>query len=68
VSDLVGVVVAFDESAGLGEVHTNGGSLFPFHCTEIADGTRSIEVGTTVVFRRRAGRAGRWEAAGLRPC
>ena len=37
-----------------------------FHCTAIADGTRTIEVGAAVDLRGRAGsRRGRWEAAGL---
>jgi CspA family cold shock protein len=40
---------------------------YPFHCTQIADGSRSVAVGTRVSFGLLAGRAGRWEAADIRP-
>ena len=40
---------------------------YPFHCTAIADGTRTIAVGTAVTFDVVPGRLGRWEASGLRP-
>lgn len=33
-----------------------------FHCTAIADGTRTVEVGTPVAFELRAGHLGRIEA------
>ncbi|HSL57361.1 MAG TPA: cold shock domain-containing protein [Acidimicrobiales bacterium] len=60
-----GTVAAFDEAAGIGTVvDTTGRELF-FHCTEIADGTRTIAAGTTVAFALVAGRRGRWEAADL---
>ncbi|HET6875255.1 MAG TPA: hypothetical protein VFH70_10775 [Acidimicrobiales bacterium] len=38
-----------------------------FHCTQIAGGSRSIEVGTPVSFSVRAGRLGRWEAVSVTP-
>ena len=60
-----GTVTDFDERVGLGTVTDGGGDVFPFHCTAIADGTRTIEVGTDVAFRVVAGRTGRWEAAAL---
>ncbi len=63
---LVGTVVAFDEHAGLGEVDGDG-ARFGFHCTQVADGSRSVPVGATVSFELRAGRGGRWEAADIRP-
>jgi hypothetical protein len=40
---------------------------YPFHCTQIADGTRTIDVGTAVTFEVRAGAMGRWEATTLAP-
>jgi CspA family cold shock protein len=40
---------------------------FQFHCTQIADGTRSVAVGTRVNFGLLAGRTGRWEAGDIRP-
>jgi hypothetical protein len=39
---------------------------YPFHCTQIADGSRTVEVGAQVVFRVIPGRLGRWEAGALR--
>jgi cold shock CspA family protein len=58
-----GVVESFDEPRGLGEVRTDEGAVLPFHCTAIADGSRTIVVGTPVRFTVVAGRLGRWEAA-----
>jgi CspA family cold shock protein len=72
-------VVAFDEAAGLGEVEVPAGPAglgagpvegavrYPFHCTQIADGSRVVAVGTAVSFGLLAGRGGRWEAADIRP-
>lgn len=45
-----GVVEAFDGAAGLGTVLASDGSRYPFHCTSIMDGSRSIDVGRAVVF------------------
>ena len=61
----VGSVTTFDEHRGLGEVTAEDGTVFPFHCTGIADGTRTIEVGTPVRFDVVAGRLGRWEAGAV---
>ena len=47
---IAGRVVSFDAAAGLGEVERDDGVRFPFHCIEIADGTRTIAVGTAVQF------------------
>jgi cold shock CspA family protein len=57
-----GEVVAFDDPRGLGVVRADGGGDLPFHCTAIADGTRTIAVGARVRFRVVPGRLGRWEA------
>jgi len=61
-----GVVVDFDEAAGLGRVES-GGERYPFHCTAVADGSRTIAVGTPVVFTLAARHAGRVEASSLTP-
>ena len=62
-----GSVTAFDHHRGLGEITATDGTVFPFHCTAIADGTRTIEVGTEVRFDVVAGRLGRWEAGAISP-
>jgi cold shock CspA family protein len=62
-----GVVTEFDEHEGLGTVLAEDGHELPFHCTAIADGTRTIQPRTQVAFTVRPGRAGRWEAVGLTP-
>ena len=59
-----GVVVAFDAAVGLGEVQRADGRRFPFHCIEIADGTRAIEVDTAVKFGLLC-KLGRYEAANI---
>ena len=60
--DFVGRVVAFDDAAGLGEVERDDGVRYPFHCIEIADGTRMIAIGTAVTFTLLC-KLGRYEAA-----
>lgn len=55
----------FDEDAGLGVVEVDGVGSVPFHCTAIADGTRTISVGVAVVCRIVPGHLGRPEAASL---
>jgi cold shock CspA family protein len=62
-----GTVVAFDEKRGLGEIESAAGERYPFHCTRIADGTRTIAVQTAVEFEVVAGHLGTWEAAGITP-
>lgn len=63
-----GTVVEFDPAVGLGAVRAGrDGGLYPFHCTQIADGSRTVEVGAEVTFHVVAGRLGRWEAAGVAP-
>lgn len=60
---LSGTVSTFDEAVGLGEV-TDGsdGTRYPFHCIELADGSRTVAVGTAVRFTVFA-KLGRLEAA-----
>ena len=63
-----GAVVDFDEAKGYGTVEDAAtGARYFFHCTQIADGSRSISLGALVEFEVTAGRQGRWEAVGLRP-
>ena len=47
---LTGRVTDFDEQVGLGHVTADDGTAHLFHCVEIADGTRTIDVGTRVQF------------------
>jgi cold shock CspA family protein len=63
---LGGRVAAFDERRGLGAVEDHEGRAVPFHCTAIADGSRSIAVGAAVTFRLVTGPIGIEEAAELR--
>lgn len=60
-----GTVVEFDEPRGLGVIES-GDAHYPFHCTAIVDGTRTIPVGTAVTFEVRAAGMGRWEATAIR--
>ncbi len=61
----VGRVVAFDGAVGLGEVERSDGQRFQFHCIELADGTRTIDVSTPVTFELLC-KLGRYEASGVR--
>jgi cold shock CspA family protein len=63
---LQGSVTEFDDAAGLGTIVSADGTAYPFQCTEIADGTRTIVVGTTVTFEVLP-KLGRWEAARIEP-
>ena len=61
-----GVVTAFDEYVALGEITDNVGTVWPFHCVSIADGSRTIEVGAHVQFETRF-HVARHEAVNIRP-
>jgi cold shock CspA family protein len=65
VSHVKGTVTAFDAHRGLGEITGADGTVYPFHCTVIADGTRTINVDTPVEFDVVPGLRGRWEAAAV---
>ena len=54
-----GQVATFDDHVGRGEVEARGGLRFPFHCTAIADGSRTIPEGAPVRFRLVIGPLGR---------
>ncbi len=57
-----GVVVAYDDHAGFGELEA-GGTRYWFHCTALLDGSRHATPGQQVGFRPFPGHRGRWEAA-----
>ncbi len=59
-----GTVTAFDDARGLGVVTAEDGGLYPFHCTQIADGSRTIEVGQAVRFAILP-KLGRYEATAI---
>jgi cold shock CspA family protein len=61
-----GTVTAFDEHVGLGEITADDGTVVAFQCVVIADGTRTIDVGTAVTFEL-IPKLGRYEAAAIRP-
>ena len=58
-----GTVADFDAAVGLGVIEA-GGVRYPFHCIEIADGSRDIAVGTEVTFEVLC-KLGRYEAASI---
>jgi cold shock CspA family protein len=60
-----GRVVAFDAHGGLGEIAADDGARYPFHCTQLVDGSRIIEIGAEVEFAVAPGPLGRWEAAAI---
>lgn len=62
-----GVVERFDDFAGWGAVREPDGTERFFHCTRIADGTRTIEAGASVTFVLAPVGMGTWEAVDLRP-
>jgi cold shock CspA family protein len=62
---VIGKVTLFDQHRGLGEITADDGTVYPFHCTVIADGTRTIVAGTSVEFEVIPGHLGRWEAADI---
>ena len=63
---LTGRVVAFDERRGLGAVESSTGARYDFHCTAIADGTRTIAGDARVEFTLVPGPVGRFEAGAIR--
>jgi cold shock CspA family protein len=61
------MVSEFDEAVGLGCVRDRDGREYPFHCTAVADGSRTVPVGAEVAFVVVPGRIGGWEADALVP-
>jgi len=62
---LPGKVTKFDEAKGLGTVTAENGHDYVFHVIEIADGTRTIEIGQQVRFQPLA-KFGRFQACKVR--
>lgn len=60
-----GRIATFDEFAGRGEIEARGGMHFPFHCTAIADGTRTVAADAPVRFRLVPGPLGALEATAI---
>lgn len=61
-STIAGTVVDFDEVRGDGWIASSTGEHFYFHCVAIADGSRTIPVGSHVRAQRRVGLLGADEA------
>ena len=61
-----GEVAAFDDHVGAGTVVDTSGGRWSFHCTSIADGSRTIVPGTPVTFRASPGPTG-FEAVDISP-
>jgi cold shock CspA family protein len=62
-----GVVASFDDHEGSGTVADAGSSAaWSFHCTRIADGSRTVAVGTVVTYRIEPGPYG-FEAVAIAP-
>jgi cold shock CspA family protein len=59
---LEGVIESFDDARGDGTLRSDEHGVFYFHCVEILDGTRNVDVGARVRARRVVGRLGRDEA------
>lgn len=57
-----GRVVAFDAHRGIGAIAAGDGAQYSFHCTQIVDGTRTVELDADVEFEVGAGLPGQWEA------
>jgi cold shock CspA family protein len=63
-----GTVSEFDDDAGIGVVRDDDtGAEHFFHCTQIADGSRTIAVGAAVRYELGPGQRGRWEARAVTP-
>jgi hypothetical protein len=58
-----GRVVAFDAARGLGEIVEPDGTRRAFHCTQVADGSRSVPVGAEVRYVLVPASLGIWEAS-----
>ena len=61
-----GRVAEYDDHKGYGHLEVEGGGRLFFHCTAIADGSRTIAVGAEVEFEAVTDPRGRPEAADVR--
>ena len=58
-----GRVVVFDAERGLGEIEEPDGTRRAFHCTQVADGSRTVPVGAVVRYVLVPSSLGAWEAS-----
>jgi len=65
-TERTGNVVAFDDRRGWGQIRSDDGAVVDFHCTQLADGTRTIRAGTAVRYEIGPGALGTWEAVRIR--
>lgn len=65
-SERTGRIEHFDDVVGAGTVRDDDGAEWWFHCTSIADGTRTIEAGAPVRFEVVPAPTG-LEAVGITP-
>jgi cold shock CspA family protein len=61
-----GRVADYDDHKGWGHIATGDGRLLFFHCTAIADGTRTVPVGADVEYEEVTDPRGKPEAANVR--
>ena len=61
-----GRVAEYDDHKGYGHLEAEDGRRLFFHCTAIADGSRTIRVGADVVFEPVIDPRGKPEAADVR--
>ena len=73
-SEYLGEIAGFDEASGLGTITLKGANgdgdpvTLGFHCTQIADGSRTIAKATRVRFRVMPVNLGIFEASTIEPC
>ena len=60
-----GTVTAFDADRGYGTIKASDGRELFFHCTQLVDGSRSVDIGADVQFDIVAGHRGRYEAVAV---
>jgi cold shock protein len=64
---LRGRVAEYDDHKGYGYLDVEGGGRLFFHCTAIADGSRTIPEGVDVEYEAVTDPRGKPEAAAVRP-
>ena len=62
---MTGVIAEFDDDKGIGVVRGDDGRELFLHCTQIADGTRTIEVGARVTYEVAPGHRGQYQAVAV---
>lgn len=62
---LHGRIESFDEDRGDGVLRSDDDERLYFHCVDIADGSRTIDVDTNVTARRGVGHLGHDEAVAV---